>query len=75
MKPNNTLCTGTEIIDTLEECKAAISNLDLTFKGTESSKYYPKGCYSYYGGATSYWNTRNSGGKSKSGHPICKIGE
>ena len=75
MKPGNELCTSTESIDTLEECKAAINSLGLNFTLTESKVQYPKGCYAYNGGPNSYWNTHISGGKSSPGHPICKKGE
>ena len=75
MKPGNELCTDKNTIDTLEECKVATSNLGITFMGTESISSFPKGCYAYKGGYTSYWNTHVSGRKNKNGHPICKPGE
>ena len=83
LKSDNELCTSTEIIDTLGECKAAINSLNLTFRGIESSESFPKGCYAYGvlaksatdRGPYSYWNTHISGGNQSFAHPICKKGE
>ena len=78
MKPENELCSTTEIIDTLEECKVAINGLGETFSKEESRADYPKGCYIYKIPNTqvslSFWNTPVSGSKNVNGHPICKKG-
>ena len=74
-KPKNELCTSTEIIDTLEECKVAINSLDQTFGDTLTLPNYPKGCQIYDGGTFSYWNTHASGSKQIYARPICKTGE
>ena len=71
VKPGNELCTSTEIIDTLEECKVAISSLERTFMGKKSQESYPKGCYAF-GLHIGYWNTPSTGRKSRWAHPICK---
>ena len=69
------LCTGTEIINTLEECKEATRLLDLNFRETKSTESYPKGCYRYKETKEVYWNTHSSGKQPSNGHPICKKGE
>jgi hypothetical protein len=75
MKPGNELCTSTDIIDTLEECQDAISNLKLTLIKTKSDPNRPKGCYAWRGGTDAYWNTASSGIKHSMAHPICKKSE
>ena len=69
------LCTGAEIIETLEECKAAITQLDLYFERTQSTVNDPKGCYRYKETKYVLWNAHSSGKESSKGHPICKKGE
>ena len=80
------LCTGTEIIDTEEECKEAVSLLDLSSIYPSIStiipyktytSVYPKGCYigRYKGKYTVYWNIHPSGRESSHGNPICKKSE
>jgi hypothetical protein len=85
VKPGNELCTdygyqlSTDIIETLEECKVAISNLGLNFIGTHSYlgntpwESRPKGCYAWRGGPNSYWNTHSAGKSQSNAYPICKI--
>jgi hypothetical protein len=68
-----------EYIDTLEECKVAIGNLNLTYTKATYSYKTPKGCYAFKGGPDSYWNWYGYGsygyGWDSNCHPICKIGE
>jgi hypothetical protein len=76
LKLGNELCTDTEKIDTLKECKVAIEQLDLSFAGTEINENSQKGCYSLKGYKLSYWNTHKSEKESnRRGQPICKKGE
>ena len=79
VKPGNELCTGTEIIDTVKECKLAINNLAHTYNGLWPTKKFPKGCFGYYTYEGryigSYLNTHSTGKKTSRGRPICKIGE
>jgi hypothetical protein len=76
LKLGNELCTDTEVIETLEECKVAIRLLDLKFAGTEMNEHFKKGCYLLKGQKLSYWNTPKSEKKSyRRGQPICKKGE
>ena len=72
-KTDNELCTGPEIIDTLEECKVASNKLGHPFDGTESSDESPKGCYGNEGDM--YWNAHTSGGENSDSYAICKKGE
>ena len=72
------LCTGTEIVDTPEECKEAARQLDLLYQGTESHSSFPKGCYKYdikNGNKKVFWNTHSIGSESSTTHPICKKSE
>ena len=73
------LCTGTEIIDTPEECKVATSLLDLTFRDQPlNASIYPKGCFRYIETKKVFWNTHSSGRQNITEHsdsyPICKKG-
>ena len=73
VKTGNELCTGPEIIDTLEECEVASKELGQSFEGTESAAEYPKGCYEW--SEKTYWNTHSSGGGHSESYSICKKGE
>ena len=76
LKESTELCTGSEIIDTLEECKRASIKMGKSFDGTEFDEGYPKGCYeNTEAGAYTYWNNHISGAKHSYSHPICKKGE
>ena len=51
-------CPLLEIVDQLEECKAAAAQLGHEYKDTSSGRYFPNGCFSWSGGF--YFNTQHS---------------
>ena len=75
VKQANQLCTGNEIIDNEDECKLAIRQLNLSFVRTWSVSTFPKGCWNYKIGGTSYWNPTSTGAAHSVCKPICKKGE
>jgi hypothetical protein len=77
VKQGNELCTETELIKTVNECKVAIEKLSLTYTKATFSSSAPKGCYVLKGGPASYWNWYgyNSEKRSSNSHSICRIGE
>ena len=85
LREANDLCTNTELISTLDECKLAIrflkdSGSNVTFHDSESILFYPKGCYkmakTYYNpGDRAFWNTHHSGKANENAQPICKLSE
>ena len=44
--------------------------IDITYGGTETKAYYPKGCYTYFSNdefsSETYWNKHATGGSSDS---------
>ena len=63
------------MIDTLEECKGAVSNLGFSFLAAESEENYPKGCYRQVVNGHPVWNTHENGTASDQAEVICKSGE
>ena len=55
-----------------EECKHSGVSLGITFKGIETDKGYPKGCYVYMGKIV-VWNKHSTGGTNKDATPVCKM--
>ena len=75
MKEVNELCSAIGLIKSLDDCKAAVTQLkslghDMLFEETESESDYPKGCYLNNGGA--YWNTAVLGSGEEYSRPICE---
>ena len=73
----NELCTGNMSIDTLDECKLAISYLvdlgaEIVFNSTESNNHSPKGCYKDRESNNAYWNNHAVGSTNQYAEPICK---
>ena len=78
LKPANQVCTSNEIIDNVDECKLAISQLNVQFIGSQSSGSHPKGCWTFIpsvGSTNAFWNTHSSGSAYVNANAICKTGE
>ena len=70
MLDGNNICRDEMKIDSLDECQSAVKYLkelgsDISFRMTETSPLYPKGCYKFakrtFNEGNVYWNTHTSG--------------
>ena len=59
-------------VSNAEECEHSGVALGITFKGIETDKGYPKGCYVYMGRIV-IWNKHGTGGTNKDASPVCKL--
>ena len=76
VKENNQLCADFQLIQNLEDCKLAATELTRHGSGRPfvNSPFwnpdYPKGCWQSYRGT--YWNPHGSGSANEEARPICK---
>ena len=59
-------------VASFRECKHSGVSLGITFKGIETDKGYPKGCYVYMGKVV-VWNNHGTGGTNNDATPVCKM--
>jgi hypothetical protein len=56
------------------KCKKAVEDLGRTYRGNETARAFPSGCYAY-GDNSGYFNYHESGTRSDNAKSICKPGD
>ena len=77
LKAPGSKCFDNELIDNIEDCKSAISELQLTFTfiGSGALAGSPTGCIRIKASEIAYWNPASMGTTHYGYEPICQIGE
>ena len=72
----NELCYDQNIIDDENECKFAARSTGIsTSTGSETSAWWPRGCYVAIDSNTTWFNSHPVGNREKRAAPICRRGK